>query len=51
MSSLRQILAEKMENKNHEGLLKHPVYYTITKYNTECLHALGHCAINVCSKH
>ena len=26
MSSLRQILAEKIENKNHEVLLKHPVY-------------------------
>ena len=28
MSGLCQILAEKMENKNHEGLLKHPVYFT-----------------------
>ena len=26
MSSLRQILAEKMENKNHKWLLKHPVF-------------------------
>ena len=26
MNSLRQILAEKMENKNYEGLLKHPVF-------------------------
>ena len=26
MNSVRQILAEKMENKNHEGLLKHLVF-------------------------
>ena len=29
MSSHRQILAEKMKNKNHEGLLKHPFYLYI----------------------
>ena len=28
MSSIRQILTEKMRNKNHEGLLKHPVDIT-----------------------
>ena len=26
MSTLSQILADKITNKNHEGLLKHPVY-------------------------
>ena len=26
MSTLSQILVEKIENKNHEGLMKHPVY-------------------------
>ena len=26
MSSLRQILAEKIANENHDGLLKHPVH-------------------------
>ena len=25
MSSFRQLLAEEMENKNHEGLMKHPL--------------------------
>ena len=29
MSLLRQMLAEKIENKNHEGLLKHPVLITL----------------------
>ena len=27
MSTLSQILAEKIANKNHEGLLKHPVLF------------------------
>ena len=38
MRSLRQILAEKMENKNHEGLLKHPVYIAMLSRFLDVFH-------------
>ena len=33
MTTLRQILAEKKENKNYEGLLKHPVVKLLIHVN------------------
>ena len=33
MSTLSQILAEKIANKNNEGLLKHPVHMVIIQFS------------------
>ena len=41
MSTLSQILAEKIANKNHEGLLKHPAHISIyveINFASECIH-------------